>query len=71
MNQLWLVLALKLVALAGATANTVGFLTFFFFESLREYRWPLIIGGVLVIAVCELLAYFIGKRGAPGQGSSA
>jgi hypothetical protein len=67
MRELWLVLVLKLVALAGALANTVGFLTFFFLDSLRRYRWPLIIGGVIVIAASELLAHFLVKRRANPQ----
>lgn len=53
---------LKLLSFVGATANTVGFLTFFFWEGLVPYRWQLILGGTAIIAVAELLSYWLVKR---------
>ena len=71
MRDMGLVLVLKLVGLAGATANTLGFLTFFFFDSLRPYRWPLILGGMIVIAASELLVYLLAKRAAAADAADA
>lgn len=44
-------LGLNLLMLAGATAQTLGVLTFFFFDGLVPYRWWLIVGGTAVILV--------------------
>jgi uncharacterized BrkB/YihY/UPF0761 family membrane protein len=51
---MWVALAGKILTLVGATAQTIGVITFFALESLVPYRWPLIIGGTLVIIVSEL-----------------
>jgi hypothetical protein len=62
MPNILTLLALKLLSLLGATLNTLGFLTFFFFDGLQPWRWPLIGGGVLLIALGEGLAYLLGRR---------
>ena len=62
MQQLTLIFILKLTSLLGATLNTVGFLTFFFWESLVQYRWQMIIGGIVLIGSSELLSYWLIKR---------
>jgi len=54
MRKLALILALKVVSFCGATLNTAGFLTFFFWPSIAPYRWHMIIGGVALIVVSEL-----------------
>jgi hypothetical protein len=62
---MWLLalsIAAKLVSLAGAMAQTAGFLTFFALESLLPYRWPLILGGTVVIVLGESLHYLITRK---------
>jgi hypothetical protein len=55
-------LVMKLVTLAGAVTQTVGFLTFFTLESLLPYRWPLLLGGTAVIMLSESLQYLIARK---------
>jgi cellulose synthase/poly-beta-1,6-N-acetylglucosamine synthase-like glycosyltransferase len=62
MRPVILLLTTKLFSLLGATLNTVGFLTFFFWESLEPYRWKMIIGGIAIIVVSELCGYLITRN---------
>jgi hypothetical protein len=62
MKPLILTLVLKIIALIGAVLNTAGFLTFFFWESLQPYRWPMIVGGIALIAVSEFISQRIAKE---------
>jgi glucose uptake protein GlcU len=55
-------LLLNLVSLVGAILNTIGFLTFFFWESLQPYRWQLIIGGIVLIVVADIIDRFLLKK---------
>ena len=64
MNSVLTLLALRLVALAGALLNTLGFLTFFFFDGLQPWRWHLIGGGLVLIALGELGARALARRSA-------
>lgn len=67
MQPLMTLLALKIVSLAGATLNTLGFLSFFMFDSLQPWRWYLIGGGLLLIAAGELAARALARRMAAGE----
>ena len=62
MTPLLALLLLKLLTLIGATLNTLGFLTFFFFDGLQPWRWHLIGGGLLLIAVAELAVWWLARR---------
>ncbi len=62
MWQLGLICALKILSLLAATAQTVGFIGLFAFEALDPYKWYLLIGGTLAIAVSEGLAYLLAER---------
>jgi uncharacterized membrane protein len=62
MGQLGLMFALKIVSLLAATAQTVGFIGLFAFEALDPYKWHLLIGGTLAIAMSEGMAYLLAKR---------
>jgi hypothetical protein len=55
-------LLLNLVSLVGAILNTIGFLTFFFWESLQPYRWQLILGGIALIVVADIIDRFLLKK---------
>jgi hypothetical protein len=55
-------LALKLIGFIGASASTLGVLTFFFFESLVPYRWALIIGGTALSALAMFAEAAYSKR---------
>jgi glucose uptake protein GlcU len=55
-------LLLNLVSLVGAILNTIGFLTFFFWESLQPHRWQLIIGGIVLIVVADIIDHFLLKK---------
>jgi hypothetical protein len=55
-------LVLNLVSLVGATLNTIGFLTFFFWESLQPYRWQLILSGLALIIVADIIDRFLLKK---------
>lgn len=66
MKSIALLFLTKIFSLIGASLNTVGFLTFFFWESLEPYRWKMIIGGLLLIAVSELIGYLLAKKMAEG-----
>jgi hypothetical protein len=57
-----LLVVLKLLTLVAATAQTVGFIGLFAFESLDPYKWPLLIGGTVAIVVSEGLSYLLAKR---------
>lgn len=59
---LFVLFVLKLVTLAGALAQTVGFVGLFAFEALDPYKWQLLIGGTLVIIASEGTAYLLAKR---------
>jgi uncharacterized membrane protein YqjE len=61
MKPLVLLLAIKLLSLVGAILNTVGFLTFFFWPSIAQYRWHLIVGGIAVIVVAEIASRWLVK----------
>jgi len=58
MRPIVLALLFKLLSLVGATLNTVGFLSFFFWPTLQPYRWHLIVSGVIIMVVAE----FAGRR---------
>lgn len=62
MKPIVITLLLRILSLIGATLNTVGFITFFFWESLAPYRWPMIIGGILLIVLAEVAAHFYAKK---------
>lgn len=62
MTPIYIVLALKIVGLIGATLNTLGFISFFFFESLYPYRWWLIGIGIVLTLLPELISRFVLKR---------
>ncbi|WP_299980537.1 hypothetical protein [uncultured Pseudoteredinibacter sp.] len=62
MNSLVILFICKLLSLIGAVLNTVGFLTFFFWESLESYRWEMIAGGLILIVISELVAYLLAKK---------
>ena len=62
MKPVIFLLVTKITSLAGATLNTVGFLAFFFWESLEPYRWKMIGGGILLIVVSELIGHFFIKK---------
>jgi hypothetical protein len=62
MWQLGLMSALKIVSLLAATAQTVGFIGLFAFESLDPYKWQLLFGGTLAIAMSEGAVYLLAKR---------
>jgi hypothetical protein len=55
-------LLLNLISLVGAILNTIGFLTFFFWESLQPYRWQLILGGIALIVVADIIDRFLLKK---------
>jgi hypothetical protein len=55
-------LLLKIVAFIGAILNTVGFLSFFFWDSLQPYRWQLFLGGLLLIITSEAIGSWLAKR---------
>jgi hypothetical protein len=55
-------LLLKIVAFVGATLNTVGLLSFFFWDSLQPYRWHLFLGGLLLVITSEAIGYWLAKR---------
>ena len=67
MRSIALLLTLKILSLVGATLNTLGFLTFFFFDGLAPWRWHLIVGGVALIAVAELASRALARRMAAGS----
>jgi len=62
MGSFGFIFVLKLVTLAGAIAQTVGFVGLFAFEALDPYKWQLLIGGTLVIIASEGTAYLVAKR---------
>jgi len=62
MKSVGLLLVLKLVTFLAATAQTVGFIGLFAFESLDPYKWPLLIGGTAAIVISEGLTYLLAKR---------
>jgi hypothetical protein len=62
MKSILLLFAFKLLSFIGATLNTVGFLTFFFWEGLAPYRWHLILGGLVLIALGEFASRWLAKR---------
>ncbi len=47
------------LTLVGACAQTLGVLTFFFFDGLAPRRWPLIVGGTMLIAIGQLVIKFL------------
>jgi hypothetical protein len=62
MTFLIVIFFLKVLTLIGATLNTIGFLTFFFWPSLQPYRWHMIFIGILLIVASEILSFFLTKR---------
>lgn len=62
MGLLLFQIVMKVVTLAGAVTQTVGFLTFFTLESLLPLRWPLLLGGTAVIALSEGLQYLVARK---------
>jgi hypothetical protein len=70
MKSLLILLGLKIVSFVGATLNTVGFLTFFFWASLAPYRWHMILGGIALIGVAELLTRVLVKKSAEAEGEN-
>jgi uncharacterized membrane protein len=62
MGQIATLMALKVVTLLAATAQTAGVIGFFAFESLDPYKWQLLIGGTIAIAISEGLSYLLAKR---------
>jgi hypothetical protein len=62
MKLIILLFTTKIFSFIGATLNTVGFLTFFFWESLEPYRWEMIIGGIILIIISELVSHLCIKR---------
>lgn len=62
MKSIAIVFVAKIFSLIGAVINTVGFATFFIWESLVKYRWQMIIGGLAIIIVAEGVAYFLAKK---------
>jgi len=48
-------LLLKLIEFFGTVLLTVGFLTFFFWESLESNRWAMILSGLIVISIIEAI----------------
>jgi hypothetical protein len=68
MKSLLILLSLKIVSFVGATLNTVGFLTFFFWASLAPYRWHMIVGGMVLIGVSELLTRLLVKKSVEAGG---
>ncbi len=62
MKSLFLIFGLRLLSFFGATLNTVGFLTFFFWPSLEPYRWHMILAGIALILIASLLERFLIKR---------
>ncbi len=62
MGYLIVKLILNLVSLVGAILNMIGFLTFFFWESLQAYRWQFILGGIALIVVADIIERFLLKK---------
>lgn len=62
MKLIILLFTTKIFSFIGATLNTVGFLTFFFWESFEPYRWEMIIGGIILIIISELVSHLCIKR---------
>ena len=62
MKSIAITLIAKIFSLIGATLNTVGFATFFIWDSLAKYRWEMIIGGLALIIVSEGVAYYLAKK---------
>ena len=62
MKSIIYLFVLKIVSFLGATLNTVGFFTFFFWESLAPYRWKMIIGGVTLIIISELAGHILTQK---------
>ena len=59
-KSMWLQLVPVIISLIGSILSTVGFLTFFFWESLEPYRWHLIVSDVVIVAIGEgLKRYFL------------
>ncbi len=70
MKSVGLLLLLKVVALIGATAQTVGFIGLFFFEALDPWKWHLLIGGTVVVLISEGLSYLLTSRMVRGDQKS-
>jgi len=62
MKSIAIVFITKIFSLIGATLNTVGFATFFIWDSLVKYRWEMITGGLAIIIISEGIAYYLGKK---------
>ena len=52
----------QIVQFIGATCNTLGFLAFFFFDSLHPYRWPLLLGGWAILALGGGYSKWLARR---------
>lgn len=59
MKPVILLLMTKIASFIGACLTTVGFLNFFFWESLEPFRWQMIVGGFALIAIAELASHFL------------
>lgn len=70
MATMWTLLVLKIVTLLAATAQTAGFIGLFAFEVLQPWKWHLLIGGTVAIAVSEGLAYLIARSAAHDDSST-
>jgi hypothetical protein len=62
MQPILITLALKIVTLIGATAQTAGFIGLFAIEALQPYKWQLLIGGTLLVILSEGISYLLAKR---------
>jgi hypothetical protein len=68
MLKVALLFSLKIITLIAATAQTVGFIGLFAVDALQPYKWSLLIGGTIAIALSESLAYLVAKRAANSDG---
>jgi hypothetical protein len=62
-----MLLALKLVTLVAAIAQTAGFIAFFALDSLFPWRWHLLLGGTALILLSEGASYLLVRRLARAQ----
>ena len=62
MSHVVVLLMLKIGSLLGALAQTAGVVAFFAIPSLDPYKWHLVIGGTLLVAICELIVRWLAKR---------
>jgi len=60
---MFLFLGLKIATLIGSLLSTAGFIGFFAFTAtLGSYKWPLLIGGLVLVGLAEGLSYLLARQ---------